>query len=125
VKPVRCHFHLRIPAPEETATEEQPWRYHGIWLEHRDSNSQGDLVTYYPPVVGDTIFVSFREHDSDEITHTQVEIIARDWHYASIGSQAWNYAVEEPAPSLYLLVVKRDQGIFVDEAPLSQAELAE
>lgn len=70
--------------------------------------------THLPPSVGDVIYLQGTG---------MVKVLGRQFLPASWGSQAWNRADESP-PTAVDIVVEPTEGLFADEAPLTEEEKA-
>lgn len=99
---VRCSFYERV------SVAGGGWHYDRIAL--RGPNGGDYLVTPWPPVVGDCLFLS------DDQRSGLFQVIERQWMHPSWGSTNWPYDKPEPlvGPMLDCIVEPHD-GLFVDE----------
>jgi hypothetical protein len=94
--------------------------YTAIALNH--PSGDGNLHTLHPPVVGDLICL----HDVTKKFSGRFKVLAREWGYASYGSDYWPIldAHATHGTMLYVLVEPSDD-FFVDLAPDDEPEPAE
>lgn len=110
---VRCSFYVRTPS------EKHPGMFDYTPISLNNPRGDGDLHTYHPPAVGDTISL----HDISGNARGKHRVIARDWMHASYGSTYWPLldAVPTHGPALYVLVEPAED-FFRDQAPTDEDE---
>jgi hypothetical protein len=91
--------------------------YTAISLNHPIGD--GNLHVLHPPVVGDLICL----HDVTKRFSGRFKVLAREWGYASYGSDHWPILDAHPThgPMLYVLV-EPSADFFDDQAPSDDSE---
>jgi hypothetical protein len=104
---IRCTYYLR--------TEEPHGDYSGGYrydlLKLRGAGELPDVATTHPPLVGDLVRLWAADGQPGEC-----RVIERQWNYPTADTPEWPPGERVPrvGPSLYLIVERAADGIFVD-----------